>query len=636
MSFASRQDLLPLAILALVVVVYASSIENSFHYDDSHSIVENPHIRSLANLPRFFLEPETFSGEPAMAMYRPVLVSSFAVNYAADGYEPRGYLAANIAIHGVAAILVFLLLAKWQGRWVGLWGSVLFAVHPVQTQAVNYISSRSVSLSALGVLMAMCMVAHGRRQVWSVASYAFGLLAKSTAIVLLPLLLLYRRRRSISGPSAWFHVPFWSTTLCYLFVIWSNDFLPRSLAQEVRPWSVQWATQTKGLVYYCKLWLMPVGQSVEHAFVESVGFGNPVVLAALMLLSSIVFLTCRSLRAGNPAALGSAWFFACMVPTFVVPLNVLVSEHRLYLASVGVLLAIAGTVWLCGRRDRARLLVPALGLLALWSLLSAQRNTVWSDEYRLWSDAAGRAPGSFRVQSNLGLAQLNRGQSALAVETLRRAVSLNPRYGKTWSNIGLALEERGDVGGAEAAFRKALELQPHLAGMHNNLGSLLVTRGAFEEGVEVLQRATEIDSLFPQAHTNIGLAHHRAGNAEAARISYERALRLAPGDAKTLNNLGLLLSDIGATEEAVSTLRKAVKADPSYEDARISLRSIELEVLGPDAGRVYEILAAEFPHRNELWAELGKTHARNGAWKEAAVAFEAALKTNQTSPGVHR
>ena len=78
MIVTSRKDLLALAILALIVVVYANSLENSFHYDDSHSIVENPHIRSLANLPSFFLEPETFSGEPAMAMYRPVLVSSFA------------------------------------------------------------------------------------------------------------------------------------------------------------------------------------------------------------------------------------------------------------------------------------------------------------------------------------------------------------------------------------------------------------------------------------------------------------------------------------------------------------------------------------------------------------------------------
>ena len=84
-----RKDLLALAILVLIVVVYANSLQNSFHYDDSHSIVENSHIRSLANLPSFFLEPETFSNEPAMAMYRPVLVSSFAFNYAA-GSMSRG------------------------------------------------------------------------------------------------------------------------------------------------------------------------------------------------------------------------------------------------------------------------------------------------------------------------------------------------------------------------------------------------------------------------------------------------------------------------------------------------------------------------------------------------------------------
>ena len=173
MIVTSRKEVLALAILALIVVVYANSFQNSFHYDDSHSIVENPHIRSLANLPSFFLETETFSGEPAMAMYRPVLVSSFALNYAAGEYEPWGYLGTNIAIHGVVSILAFLILANWQGKWVGFWGGVLFAAHPIQTQAVNYISSRSVSLSAAGVLLAMCGVAYGYRRLWSVASYAF-------------------------------------------------------------------------------------------------------------------------------------------------------------------------------------------------------------------------------------------------------------------------------------------------------------------------------------------------------------------------------------------------------------------------------------------------------------------------------
>ena len=117
MTLAFRKHA-PALILAVTAAVYANSLGNSFHYDDSHSIVENRHLRSLANLARFFVEPETFSAEPAMAMYRPALVSSFAFNYAAGAYEPTGYLGTNIAIHGVAAILVFLLLAKWQGRWV--------------------------------------------------------------------------------------------------------------------------------------------------------------------------------------------------------------------------------------------------------------------------------------------------------------------------------------------------------------------------------------------------------------------------------------------------------------------------------------------------------------------------------------
>ena len=148
----------------------------------------------------------------------------------------------------------------------------------------------------------------------------------------------------------------------------------------------------------------------------------------------------------KPAALGAAWFITCMAPTFLVPLNVLVSEHRLYLATVGVLLAVVGTVWLCATRHRTRLLIPGLILLGLWSVLSVQRNTTWVDEYTLWSDAARKAPRMFRAQNNLGLAQINRGQST-SLPWKRSGVQsvLNPTYGKTWSNLGLALEKRLEI-----------------------------------------------------------------------------------------------------------------------------------------------------------------------------------------------
>ena len=116
-------------------VVYLNSLDNSFHYDDSHAIVENPHLRSLDQIPGFFADPSDFSREPAMAMYRPVLLTSLALNYAVGAYQVRGYHLVNVLIHSLVALLVCAILGELcASLWAGWWAGMLFALHPVHTQ----------------------------------------------------------------------------------------------------------------------------------------------------------------------------------------------------------------------------------------------------------------------------------------------------------------------------------------------------------------------------------------------------------------------------------------------------------------------------------------------------------------------
>ena len=150
---------LPASILLLAGMFYANSLDNGFHYDDSHSIVENYHIRSLAHIGDFFVDPTTFSREPAMAMYRPVVQTTYALNYALGKYRPLGYHLVNIALHGLAALLLYLVISALTGqRLLGWWGGAFFALHPVQSQAVNYISSRAEIMGAVGILAAFYLL----------------------------------------------------------------------------------------------------------------------------------------------------------------------------------------------------------------------------------------------------------------------------------------------------------------------------------------------------------------------------------------------------------------------------------------------------------------------------------------------
>ena len=132
--------LLPL----LLLLVYAGSFDNAFHYDDIHSLVENPHIRSLANIPAFFHQPELFSEDPKGAMFRPLVLTSYALNYALGEYRVEGYHLFNLLLHLANSLLVYLILNKWWGSPMKAFaGGALFALHPINCESVNYICSRS-------------------------------------------------------------------------------------------------------------------------------------------------------------------------------------------------------------------------------------------------------------------------------------------------------------------------------------------------------------------------------------------------------------------------------------------------------------------------------------------------------------
>jgi len=144
-----------LFLLGLVLLAHLPALRAvDFHYDDGHSIVRNPHVRNLANLPRFFADPTLFGENPADAMYRPVVLVAHAVSQYLSPDSASGFLGLNLALHGAATLLLFRVLTVLVPGGA-LLGAMLFALHPLQTEVVNYVSARSESLVAVGILLAV-------------------------------------------------------------------------------------------------------------------------------------------------------------------------------------------------------------------------------------------------------------------------------------------------------------------------------------------------------------------------------------------------------------------------------------------------------------------------------------------------
>jgi protein O-mannosyl-transferase len=547
---------LPAAVIITIAVAisFANVLGNSWHYDDLHSITQNPHLQSLQEPLRFLLDPTQFSRDADKAMFRPLLLTSFAINYAWSGLETWSWHIVNIALH-LACTLVLWHILRDLGRsgWQALVGALLFGLHPLATEPVNYISSRSESLAALFVLGAFWFhvrahATQGRQdRLWRTASvvlFALGVLTKSVAITTPALLLAFDGlrlgwRRALT-PATW--LPYIVVAAAYLTIVGAH--VSRAVVSDaVRgPWE-QLATQAKALPYYARLLAFPVGLNVHHQFFAGGTF--LVVVLALAAVVSLLYVGLR--RAPRDVTFGLVWIAVILSPTVVVPLHVLVNDHRLYLPMAGVVLALSS---ITATVQRAWLGRAALLLLALLAVTTWQRNRIWENEFTLWSDAAAKSP--------------------------------TPLVPVAYVHLGNYAKDAGQLAAAERYFRRALEISPDHVAARNNLGIILQGLDRVAEAIAIYQDITLDRPDVAEGWYNLGKAHQqvaqksrRDGNSEAAlesellaRRAYLRAPADGPHDHVILNNLGTTFENSSRVDSAVIYYRRSLALRPDHVDAR--------------------------------------------------------------------
>lgn len=522
----------PALLLALVLVAHLRALGGTeFHLDDGHSIVRNPAVRDLGRIPRLLTDASAFGENPADAMYRPVVLTAHALNAGLGGLQPRGFLAVNLLIHAAVALLLLAVLQEIGNRDAAFLGALLFGVHPLTTEVANYASARSESLaSAFGLLamLAFLRFRGGGSWPWLVSmglAYLLALGSKEVALAI-PLLLL-ALDRSLAG-RARLTLPAHACTvfLSIMYLIVQQSIMSSLSAQVPTARSVptQVATQLKALVHYARQAAMPVDLSIHPQFsLSDTPLGGP-PLAALLLAASLGAVLWRSRHQLPRLALACAWWAVCLLPTLVVPLNVLVNDHRPYLATAGLMLAVGP------RRRVSRGPVVLAALLALvLGALSFQRAGDWRTEVSLWSAAQREGPRMASVQHNLGFALQLAGRPEEAMHHYERAVWLDPGYARPLTNLGALYRDAGDWDRAEAVLRRAVAAEPEGVAALNNLGMVCAARGALDEAVALYRRALAVDSRSAEVWLNLGLALRDAGRPQEAMESLSTALRLDPG-----------------------------------------------------------------------------------------------------------
>ena len=631
----SRRFIAPSLVVGLVVLVYANSIDNSFHYDDLHVLVENPHIEDVSLIPSFFTDPALFSRDADKGMYRPLLLTSFALNYLWSGRQVYSYHLVNILVHAATSLLVWFLLGSMNVNGsFRLLGALLFALHPIGTEPVNYISSRSELMVGLFVVASFWLYERSWASGWtayigSVGCFALGLLAKSVAIALPALILVRDFTAGRSIMRSWQrYLPYGFCSVVYLVLV--SSFLRKAvLDAPVRSWDVQLGTQIKAWIYYAKLLFFPIGLNVHHQFFES-DIGPVTILFLLLLLSFAVAVSSPGGRRGV-RLFGLLWFAITLAPASLVPLYVLVNDHRLYLPLIGLII-VGSSIPSAQLR---RLQMPLIVLLVLLGSLVVRRNDVWENEHTLWSDAARKSPYPLIPVAyvHLGNYAKDAGRMSEAVGYFQQALEVDPEHTAALNNLATVFDAMGDQARAIAIYERLLHLKKNAMEVRYNLARALQRSGHSERARGVYLTIPDTSVHFELVANNLGTLHETESRSDSALFYYGRALAVNPAtkDAtENFNRLAQQLLQTGRDADVESVCASLLAGYAPTAEAQF-FRSVALfqQRRYSESTDQNQRLVAEFPGFELGFLQLANVLESAGRKKEAVLAYRRLLSLSQ-------
>jgi hypothetical protein len=436
-----------LLIAAAIGASYLSSLGASFQFDDWNVIVRDERVQSLG------------AWWHSMPGIRPITKLSHALNHA-FGASVAGFRAVNLLVHLGASLLVLCMVMRlarrlgWSesaARWSALWVALVFALHPVQTEAVTYISGRSGSLAALFALASLVVWSAAAWRKWlSAALYLLAMGGKETAVVL-PLALLLLVGLQSPDPRRW-RTALRNTALHWLVAAGAlvamllspvyRQLLTTSLS--IRSISDNLLTQADALVYLTGQ-LFRLDRLNADPLLPAITAAGPAVVLECALALGTLLAGLAMLRRRPAWAFGILWFAIWILPTnSLLPRLDVANDRQLYLPVIGIawMLACAVHDLVHGTQTQLRTMAAGLATLCVVTLMiaTAQRNRVYATELTFWSDVVRKSPGNARAANNLGYALAIACRDAEAERELTRAVQLDPESDRARVNLRLLRE----------------------------------------------------------------------------------------------------------------------------------------------------------------------------------------------------
>jgi hypothetical protein len=521
-----------LAALLLVYQIYAPALNGRFVLDDRYLPYFSAHVS------------DKFTDW--VGLLRPLLMTSYWIDYTiAGGSDPFVFHVTNVAIHFLTSLVVILIVAKL-AEWAGVVGRLrvalailcgaLFLVHPLQVEAIAYTSGRSDALSTFFYYGAFAVFLWRRKESISLLE-SFAVLAlfgaamgtKENTLTLPALLLLTDyfwgrgglvKNRILYGLLAL--VGAFGAKMVYGVI--RNQETAGFHTEGMTPLTY-FFTQCRVVCTYIRMFFLPFGQNVDPDIPLSQTVLDHGAIAGLIVLAALGVGAFIYRKKYPLASFGILTFFLLIAPVAsIVPIKDVMSERRVYLPMIGLLLVCCEAL----RRISFKAVVQ-VGVVAFvaCSVLTYLRAEVWASPLALWSDAVSKSPNKYRTQFQLGFAQFELAQCPAAVKTFETASHLKTVDNELLTDWALALDCAGRQDEALEKLRQALQTQ-NTAHLHTQIARVYMRKQDWQQALAELAVAQGIDPNYDMTYLYRGNIYQIAGDRPAAAREIQRALELNP------------------------------------------------------------------------------------------------------------
>ena len=492
-----------LVIIIFGILVYANSFSNEFLYDDEHYIQKNPYIRDFSYLKDIFTKNVGAGVYRVDNFYRPIQLLAYSIVYHISGLNVFGFHLLNFLLHLSNAFLIyFFTLALFKRREMSFISSLLFMVHPIQTEAITYMNGTADPLAMFFGLLTLFFYLKMNQSIayyfLSLISFSLALISKET-MVILPFLVIVvdLYKGEFIKEKLGKYIPYFILMGGYILVRLTMFNFTESLnlfgASNLYTENLHYRIFTflASLAEYYKLLLFPIDLRYDRAMIVFISFFTPKVLFSFIFFLIFFYFAYRSFKSNKVIFLGFMWFFISLGPVSgIIPINGFVMEHWLYFPSVGFLIVLS---YLMAKLNKSIYLPLLLGIAIIFSCLTIARNKDWRNQIVFYNKILEHNPNIARVHNNLANAYKDKGMIDRAERHYKMAISLADAYAETHHNLALLYLRKGEIKEGIAELKKAIAINDNFVYSHLSLREVYEKLGMIEEAK---QESIKIDEII--------------------------------------------------------------------------------------------------------------------------------------------